>query len=394
MLNSNANLIVMRSRSLDDWYRTINRIYLDQNFYRDRASVFGHLVEVVGGLSLLGTEKEKPGIDPRTFLPKAIAWWLALCGKMGVRSVEAMLWAKFSYVCPYCRKCPHLNDPCRETKREHRGPDWGALGEIGNANETKKPRTIIEWQRMFYDIYPTPNDPTYATPILRFTEEMGELAEAVRIAQVAPGYFLSEASDVFAWLMNLQNVSHSKRNLAHSQRGNDIADEFALAYPDNCRDCGGLVCTCPPILVGILGRIAHEIPQNFIALIPGALMSTEEARSYFEIGAASITVGRSTLEANVELLRDIHATVTELRFFAVENEELARARSVDFARALAAIEELTSSQRITQDSVDRLSRAVLALPSESRGALMSFLTGLTSSTWAAVLMELLRQTAS
>src|SRR5690349_10075180 len=133
---------ILRSRSLDDWYRTINRIYLDKNFYRDPSSIFGHLVEVVGGLSLLGTDKQKPGVVPATFLPKAIAWWFALCGKMGVKSVEAMLWAKFPYVCPYCRRCPHRNDPCKESKRDGRGADWGALAQEGKSNDSKKPRTL------------------------------------------------------------------------------------------------------------------------------------------------------------------------------------------------------------------------------------------------------------
>jgi hypothetical protein len=247
---------------------------------------------------------------------------------------------------------------------------------------------------MFYDIYPTPNDPGYPTPILRFTEELGELAEAVRIAQIAPGYFLSEASDVFAWLMNVQNVSHSKRNLPERSRGEDLADQFAAAYPDHCRDCGGPVCTCPPILVGILGRIAHEIPRDFMNLMPGrALMSTDEARSYFELGASSVRIGSGTFETDVDLLRGIHTAVTELRVFAVENDALARARSGDLARALAAIEELTSSQRITQESIDELSAAIAALPAEGRNALVSFLTGLGSSTWATALLELVKLAA-
>ncbi len=135
------------TRSLDDWYRTLNRIYLDQNFYRDTFSIFGHLTEIVGGLSLLGSEKQKPGVDPLAFMPKAIGWWLALCGKVGVRSVEDMLWAKFPYVCSYCQQAPHLNDPCQERKRAHRGANWESLQQIGQTNAARRPRTLGAWQK-------------------------------------------------------------------------------------------------------------------------------------------------------------------------------------------------------------------------------------------------------
>ena len=33
-------------RSLDVWYVTINKIYLDRNYYRTPESIFAHVVEV------------------------------------------------------------------------------------------------------------------------------------------------------------------------------------------------------------------------------------------------------------------------------------------------------------------------------------------------------------
>ena len=376
------------SRSLDDWYRAVNRIYLDQNFYRDTFSVFGHLVEILGGLTLLDTEKAKPGVDPYAFLPKAVAWWLALCGKFGVRSVEAMLWAKFPYVCPYCQLCPHQNDLCLERKAARRGPDWLALAQIGENGRARQPRTLGGWQRMFYDIYPTPNDPKYATPLMRFSEEAGELAEALRVASVAPGYFLSEASDVFAWLMNLQNVVQTKRRLAHDDRGKLLESMLSSAYPDMCLDCLRPVCICPPILPGTLGRIAHEIPPALTAFLPGgAVMSTDEAAAHFELGDRTISLGDRKIPTEAPLVREILRVVTELRFYAVENEKIAAARSGDLARAIAGVEALASGQRITQASIDRLADAIADLPPESRNALTSFLTGLGSSGWVAALLE-------
>ena len=79
------------ARGLDHWYKALNYIYADRNFYRDALSIFAHLTEVVGGLSLLASEKRKKGKSPESFMPKALAWWLALNGKLGVVRVSDLL---------------------------------------------------------------------------------------------------------------------------------------------------------------------------------------------------------------------------------------------------------------------------------------------------------------
>lgn len=66
---------------------------------------------------------------------------------------------------------------------------------------------------------------------------------------------------------------------------------------------------------------------------------------------------------------------------------MAAARSRQLAAALALLEGLTSAQRITQESLDTLSQAVAALPSESRSALVNFLISSSSSLWVAAFVE-------
>lgn len=34
-----------RDRSLDDWYKSVNRIFWGRNYYRDAAGIFAHLME-------------------------------------------------------------------------------------------------------------------------------------------------------------------------------------------------------------------------------------------------------------------------------------------------------------------------------------------------------------
>jgi hypothetical protein len=294
--------MVEPTRTLDDWYLGVNRLYLDRNFYRDEFSIFAHLVEVMGGLSLLSSGKEKDGVTPATYVPKAIAWWLALCGRAGVRSVEQMLWWKFPFACTYCRESRCLGDECARRKHDEaaRGlavPNWDELEARGHEIEKgprregalllKRPRTLAEWCDMFGVLYPVTQTESYPPTFGRFTEELGELAEALRVFPVAPGYFLSEAADVFAWLMHLQQLVERKTPLA--ERGRVLEAAFASAYGNGCADCGAEVCACPPILPSTLGRIAHEVPEGRASFSAGgALLSTADAMGLFAPGAKVI----------------------------------------------------------------------------------------------------------
>lgn len=382
-------------RSLDDWYRTINAIYLDRNFYRDTTSIFAHLVEVMGGLSLLASSKTKPGVKPREFVPKALAWWMALCGKVGVRSVEDMIWWKFPSVCSYCHLKPHRDDICIETKARLGTPDWNQLEQIGRANVSERPRTLGQWQGMFADIYPVVATEDYPATFARFTEELGELSEAVRVFPIAPGYFLSEAADVFAWLVHLQNIIHHRSGVLRAERGPDLERSFNQAYPDQCKDCGNPVCTCPPILPSTLGRIAHEVPAGRASFLEGgALLPAKEAMEIFELGTRQIRLGDSEFEVNSDLIRQIHDVVLRLMDFAVETQALAGAQSVELMKALRGIDGLTSSQRVTQESIDLLASAIARLPSDGRNLAISFLGSIAASAslpWLGALLDAVRR---
>lgn len=267
-----------RSRSLDEWYKATNYIYAYQNFYRDPLSIFAHLVEVVGGLSQLSSAKHKSGVSPEEYLVKCIAWWFTLCGKLRVRSVAELLWSKFPGVCTYCQLPEHDDPICKEKKKDNPNPIWEQLKAVGT--KTQQPSSLGSWQRMFRQIYkPTPK-PNFQMTYARLSEELGELSEAVRIFPVNPGYFLSEAADVFAWLMNIQNNIDCRDKKPEEEYGNTLQDAFYKAYPDHCIECSEQRCICAPILKGTIGRIAHELPVSptffnvhDIFLIPAASRS-------------------------------------------------------------------------------------------------------------------------
>lgn len=248
-------------RTLDQWYVSINAIYFARNFHRDADSVLAHLVEVSGGLGGLVSGKKVHATEQ---IAKVIAWWMALCGKIGVKSVENMLWAKFPSVCPYCLLPRHEDVDCRVAKEKSREPNWNRLKELATENASQRPRTISEWQLMFRAIYQV-REPQFA--LAKLTEELGELAEAVRARQIKPGYFLNEASDVFAWLMQLQNRIDTDRVESRSEVGAPLAMAFANAYPDRCARCHNQICSCSPVAMDTVGRIAHDMPVDAQALL-------------------------------------------------------------------------------------------------------------------------------
>lgn len=278
---SSTMLAQNASRSLDEWYKVNNRVFWNQNFLREPSSVFAHLVEVVGGLSALASSKRKAGLDPEAFIVKAIAWWFALCGKVGVRSVEQMLWDKFPRVCPYCQESPHNPDVCTERKAAAGGPQWAQLATLGD--RTSRPKRLREWQLMYSTLYPAQQTEDYGPSFARLTEELGELAEAVRVFRAEPGYFLSEAADVFAWLMHIQNIVDSKASVHSAKRGDSLEQAFVKAYPDSCTACGKRQCACPPILQSTIGRIAHEVPSGRGSYEPdGRFMPPDRASKFFQ----------------------------------------------------------------------------------------------------------------
>jgi len=249
---------VRADQGLNDWYVLVNSVYWNRNFHLRSSELLAHLVEVIGGLSCVATRKKKPGVDGDVYVAKAIAWWLALCGKVGLKSVEAMLWDKFPGVCAYCHQAKCLGADCAEMKAQQPGPRWETLAEIGR--HSQPPKRLAEWQRMFGTIYPVQQVGSLGAIFGRLAEELGELAEAVRVFPAEPGYFLSEAADVFAWLMQVENTLDQE--VPRADRGRRIEASLARSYPDACADCGGRICSCPPILASTIGRIAHEVPTD------------------------------------------------------------------------------------------------------------------------------------
>jgi hypothetical protein len=175
---------------LDDLYKMIAHTYNEQNAHRPPSATFSHFVEVCGMLTIHSLQKKREGFTFVDALCKALGWFFPLMAKFKVSSLEDLVFRKFPFVCPYCRLRPHKDMVCKTTRGTAKTVDHGSLRKAYNANLSAKPATIDEWQQMFGQIYPRmPGDARSGRSTLGLFEEIGELAEAVRVFDRYPKYF-------------------------------------------------------------------------------------------------------------------------------------------------------------------------------------------------------------
>jgi NTP pyrophosphatase (non-canonical NTP hydrolase) len=247
----------MKAVSLDDLYRMTAYIYSEQNSIRPVAATFSHFVEVCGMLTIHDRRKKKEGLDFVDALCKALGWYFPLLAKLRIHSVEELIFRKFPYVCPYCRKAPHQDSICKTVRGTDSTVNHSHLREHYQTNKSRMPQTLDEWQHMFEVIYPrSPEDRSRST--LGLFEELGELAEAVRVFDRYPKYLAGEAADTFSYLMGLAN-EHNLRLAQDNSPSISLQEEFLKRFPGLCMGCGNRVCICPSIPRSTVGRMSKEL---------------------------------------------------------------------------------------------------------------------------------------
>jgi hypothetical protein len=246
----------IKTPRLDDLYKMVAYIYGDKLSSRSTTSTFTHLVEVCGMLTIHDRNKKREGLDVTDILCKVLGWYLPLLAKFKVRSVEALVFRKFPRVCPYCREAPHNEANCKLVKGTSPTVKHKEVEDIYRDNWSTRPVTLNDWQQMFQDIYPRQLTDRGRSSV-GMLEELGELAEAVRVAEAHPKYLLGEAADLFSYIMGIAN-EHALR-LAQEEKEFSFQDEFLRRYPGLCTQCGYKICVCPSIPEATVGRMAKEL---------------------------------------------------------------------------------------------------------------------------------------
>src|ERR1700761_2460875 len=80
---------------LDELYKMTAFIYQDANLARSKEATFLHLVEVCGMLTQQDRKKKRVKVDVPSAICKALGWYFPLLAKMGVASVEDLIFLKY-----------------------------------------------------------------------------------------------------------------------------------------------------------------------------------------------------------------------------------------------------------------------------------------------------------
>src|ERR1700685_260000 len=248
---------------LDDLYKMAAHIYSEQNAQRSVSATFSHFVEVCGMLTIHDRKKKREDVTVVDALCKALGWYFPLLAKLRVRSVEEIIFRKYPYACPYCRLAPHQDAQCKVVRGTDRTVNHTALKEAYLRNASRRPAGLHAWQKMFQDIYPRDTEDRGRSTIGLF-EELGELAEAIRVFERHPGYCAGEAADTFSYLMGIANEVEIRLAQDEGQKFS-FEDEFLRRYPGLCPQCGSQICICPSLPEATIGRMAKELRVSVVA---------------------------------------------------------------------------------------------------------------------------------
>ncbi|MHA2366751.1 MAG: deaminase [Candidatus Hodarchaeales archaeon] len=364
-------------RSLDDWYYVINAIYHDKNYQKSTTWLFSHLVEVIGGLSFIATKRKRKNVSAESYFPKILAWWFTLSGSLSVRSIEDLIWLKFPGVCSYCMLPRHDVRKCIETKKTSPNPNWNLLRQIGKDKRNERPRTMQEWKELFDHIYNPTAEEDYEVVFGRLAEELGELAESIRVIDIRPNSFISEIVDVFAWLMHFINLIEIKEDVKF-----DLSELLYDRYPDRCKDCNFEVCSCPPLLPRTLKRIAHDGPSKIGKLdlksIKNYFLDSEEKLERFNIGSKTVLIGNKELDINTEFIENAYlfCSILQQEIFksGIQSKSAERINS-----SIQSILHLTASQRVSQRIINNLLVNFGSLSGEEKVILKEVINKITES---------------
>jgi NTP pyrophosphatase (non-canonical NTP hydrolase) len=253
--------------SLDDLYVMTAHMYSHRNEERAVSATFAHFVEVCAALTTQARQKRRESLDFPGTLCKALGWFFPLMAKLNVRSVEELIYRKYPGVCPYCRAAPHNEAECKLVKGTEATVDHAALRQKYRENASDRPVTLDDWREMFARIYPRQvADAHSGRSVVGLFEELGELAEAVRVYQRYPKYLAGEAADVFSYLMALATEYSLQEDIAGRPKFS-LHTEYLRRYPGICRQCGYHVCICPPLPAATIGRMAKELDLDDSELI-------------------------------------------------------------------------------------------------------------------------------
>ena len=216
---------VTSNTTIREYQKFVGEVYgSNNNRFFDTWDMFSNLLRfTMRGLKGIRKNKhEKVKIN----LLIAFSWFTSIVNRLNI-DLEEEVWKNFPYSCSYCRKCPCI---CKEEKviEKRKLP----------IDDTKRPKTLKEFQIMFEEIYPSKSR-TLEHSGVHLGEELGEFSEAIlnyRSSEYKESEFekvKDEAADFFSCMMGVFNSLNV-----------NIAKELSIMFNNNCHVCKKAPCEC------------------------------------------------------------------------------------------------------------------------------------------------------
>ena len=155
----------------------------------------------------------------------SLSWFMSIMNQLHI-DIEEEVWKRFPYMCSYCASCPCV---CKAQKIQTR--------QKVTADESRRPKTMGEFQKMFADIYPA-SSRTLDYAGVHLAEEMGEITESIlnyRGNHDDKDFqnIILESADLISCIMGVFNSLQI-----------DLAQELSVMFKENCHVCKKAPCVC------------------------------------------------------------------------------------------------------------------------------------------------------
>lgn len=155
----------------------------------------------------------------------SFCWSMIFANRFRV-DVEEILWQRFPMLCSYCGTRPCS---CKRIKPKKRAKIF--------KNRALKPKRIVDFQKMFQEIYPA-EARTLQHAGVHLGEELGEVSEAVHnfLGEHKKGQLMRIEEELADYLSCVFSVANSADI--------NLAQGIHLMFEKNCFVCHELPCSC------------------------------------------------------------------------------------------------------------------------------------------------------
>lgn len=210
--------------SIKEFQQFVQDVYGLSN---DRYFSIQDMVSNVERFMTRGLKGIRKGEPNRTKLNLMISfsWFMSMLNQLHI-DIENEVWKRFPYMCSYCASLPCV---CKAQKIQTR--------QQVVIDDSKKPKTLEGFQKMFNEIYPA-SIRTLDHAGIHLIEEMGEVSESILTFRGSHKdeelkKVVLECADLVSCIIGVFNSLNI-----------NLAKELSITFTENCHVCKKAPCIC------------------------------------------------------------------------------------------------------------------------------------------------------